>query len=308
MTDPFDRRRGAVPGRPVPIAPGVRRITCGNSSAMTFEGTQTYLIGTGEVAVIDPGPADPGHAAAIRDALGPSERITRILVSHSHADHSPGARLLAEATGAPVLAFGGHGAGMSATMRRLADEGAAIGGGEGADHAFQPDRALAEGDRVEGAGWSLAVLHTPGHLSNHLCFALEGSGVVFTGDTVMGWATTLVSPPEGDMAQFMASLRRLSARRDRLFLPGHGNPVADPGRMLRWQIDHREQRFRQIVEALQTGPADPAALAARIYTDLDPGLLPAAARNVLASLIALAEEGRVEAPGGLSAQAEFRLR
>lgn len=295
-----------MPGRVETVAPGIRRITCANPSAMTFEGTQSYLVGDGaEVAVIDPGPDDAAHLEAIAGALRPGERIGRILVTHSHRDHSPGAGRLAAMTGAPVAGLA-HGAGMSETMRRLRGEGALVGGGEGADAAFEPEIALAEGDRIEGVGWSLGVLHLPGHLSNHLAFAL--GDVVFTGDTVMGWATTLVSPPEGDMGQFMATLGRLGARSDRLFLPGHGHPVADPAAMVRWQIAHREERFRQILAALAAGPADAATLAARIYTELEPALLPAAARNVLASLIALAEAGRVTAPAGIAAGASFRLR
>lgn len=283
----------------------MRRIGCDNPSAMTFTGTQSYIVGRGEVAVIDPGPERPAHLDALLAALGPGERVARIVVTHSHADHSTGARALSLWTGAPVAAFGPHGSGMSESMRALGREGAAIGGGEGGDHAFVPDEALDDGDVFEGPDWALEVLHTPGHLSNHVSLALRGTGVLFTGDTVMGWATTLVSPPEGDMEQFMATLRRLEARADRLYLPGHGNPVEDPATMVRWQIAHREERFAQIMEALGAGPADAATLARRIYRDVDPRLLPAAARNVLASLIALAGQGRVRALAELSAETRF---
>lgn len=309
MSDPFDHSRDHLPGRVDDVAPGVRRVTCGNPSAMTFTGTQSYIVGQGRVAVIDPGPDDDGHLDALEAALSPGERIARIVVTHSHRDHSPGARVLAARTGAPVVGFGPHGAGMSATMRRLADAGLAGGvggGGEGADPDFAPEIEVGDGDRIEWAGWALRVLHTPGHLSNHISLALEGSGAVFTGDTVMGWATTLVSPPEGDMGQFMASLALLATRDDRLYLPGHGNPVTDPAGMVRWQIAHREERFRQVLEALETGPADAAALASRIYTEVDPVLLPAAVRNVLASLIALAEDGRVRSDGKVAASTRFR--
>ncbi|MGR3715764.1 MAG: MBL fold metallo-hydrolase, partial [Thermohalobaculum sp.] len=231
-------------------------------------------------------------------------------------DHSRGARAVAEATGAPVHAFGPHGAGLSETMRRLKADRVALGGGEGGDGGFRPDHAMTEGETVgigpgagAGAGgWALTALHTPGHLSNHICLALEGTGILFTGDTVMGWATTLVSPPEGDMAVFMATLRRLGRRPgDRLYLPGHGHPVTDPAAMLGFQIAHREERMVQILAELAAGSADAGELARAIYTDVDPALLPAARRNVLATLIGLLDEGRVAVRGPLSAVAAFEL-
>jgi hydroxyacylglutathione hydrolase len=308
VKDPFDRNPEARYGVAEQVAPGVRRVTCRNPSAMTFSGTRSYLVGRGEVALIDPGPENRDHLAAIAAALEPGERITHILVTHSHVDHSPGARAVAEATGAPVHAFGGHGAGLSETMRRLKADGVALGGGEGGDGAFQPDHEMTEGETIGARGWALTALHTPGHLSNHICLVLEGTGVLFSGDTVMGWATTLVSPPEGDMAAFMASLRRLAGRnQDRLYLPGHGHPVADPAAMLAFQIAHREARIDQILAALATGSADAGALARAIYTDVDPVLLPAARRNVLATLIGLLDEGRVSVRGSLSAAAVFEL-
>ena len=307
MADPLDRRQGPPPGRVLQVAPGVRRLGCDNPSPMTFTGTQTYLVGRGDVAVIDPGPADPAHLDRLMATLEPHERVAWIVVTHSHLDHSPGARALKDLTGAPIAGFGPHGSGMTATMRRLAGEGPALGGGEGADVAFEPDERVLDGSAIEGAGWRLEVLHTPGHLSNHISLALAGSGVLFTGDTVMGWATTVVSPPEGDMGQFMATLDRLARRDDRLYLPGHGQPVTEPAAMVRWQIAHREKRFEQILDALRAGPADPARLAGRIYTGLDPRLLPAASRTVLASLIALAEAGRVRTPEDPGASAHFEL-
>lgn len=319
MQEPFDRdptvRYGVAEEMAPEGAPRIRRVTARNPSRMTFTGTRSYLVGEGEVALIDPGPADSAHHAAIRAALGRGDRIAHILVTHTHVDHSPGARSVAGATGAPVHGFGPHGAGMSETMRRLAADGAELGGGEGADHAFRPDHAMAEGATLEAGDWALTALHTPGHLSNHLCFALEsrgedtdtGTGTLFTGDTVMGWATTLVSPPEGDMAAFMATLSRLAAREDRLYLPGHGHPVTDPKGMLAWQITHREERRMQVLDALDAGPADAAALARAIYTELDPALLPAARRNVLATLLWLMDEGRVRPRGPVSVGTAFEL-
>jgi glyoxylase-like metal-dependent hydrolase (beta-lactamase superfamily II) len=313
--DPFDRNPSVQYGVAEEVAPGIRRVTARNPSPFTFTGTRSYLVGGagrgGEVALIDPGPDDPAHVGAILEALAPGERIAQVLVTHSHRDHTGAVPAIVAATGAPVAAYGPHGAGVSETMRRLAASGAALGGGEGADAGFAPDRVLADGEPVDGPGWRLVALHTPGHLSNHLCFALEApgevAGIVFTGDTVMGFATTLVSPPEGDMAAFMASLERLRARDDRLYLPGHGHPVQDPQAMVAWQIRHRRERFDQILAALGRGPSDAAGLARAIYTDVDPALLPAAERNVLASLIGLADQGRVACDGPVAADAVFRL-
>ena len=308
MGDPFDTRRVARYGRAEEVAPGVRRITCRNPSPMTFTGTQSYIVGSGRVAVIDPGPDDPEHLAAIRDALAPSEEIAAILITHTHRDHSPGASALAAATGAELFAFGVHGSGMRPEMRALAEAGVELGGGEGADHAFRPDRTLAEGETVAGPDWTLAALRTPGHLSNHLAFALEGTGVVFTGDAVMGWATTMVSPPEGDMTDQMATLRRLALRGDdRLYLPGHGHGVDRPHRLIAHLLHHRQAREAAVLDALRTrGAADAATLAADVYRDTDPRLLPAAARNVLAMLIGLQSEGRVACEGVPGPAAFFR--
>ncbi|GMG82540.1 MBL fold metallo-hydrolase [Paralimibaculum aggregatum] len=288
---------------PVEVAPGVRRITCGNPSPMTAEGTQSYLVGRREVLLIDPGPEDAAHRAALLAALG-TGRLAAILVTHSHRDHSAGAPALAAATGAPVLAFGPHGAGMSETMRRLAARGG-LGGGEGADEGFAPDRLLADGDEVATGEARLSALHTPGHISNHLCFALEGEGVLFTGDTAMGWSSTLVSPPEGDMAALMASLQRLAARDDRLYLPGHGGAVTDPRRLVAEQIAHREARAAAIRAALAEGPASAADLTPRIYADTPLGLHPAAMRNLLATLIWRAEAGELRALGEIGPDCRF---
>lgn len=298
--DPFRTDHAPVIGGVEDVAPGVRAVTAGNGGPMTFTGTRSYIVGQGEVALIDPGPADRAHHAAILGALGPGERIAAVFVTHSHADHSP----LAAAFGAPVHAFGPHGAGLRPGLAAL---GPALGGGEGADAAFAPDRILQDDSTVEGAGWALTALHTPGHLSNHLSFVLEGTGIVFTGDHVMGWATTLISPPDGDLTAFMASLRRMAMRDDHRYLPGHGAPVEDPRAVLTHILAHRAGREAQIRAALADGPATPAALTARIYAGLDPRLHGAAARNVLAHLIDLCERGIVSAPGGIAADARFAL-
>ncbi|MEL6319016.1 MAG: MBL fold metallo-hydrolase [Pseudomonadota bacterium] len=314
--------------RPAPVAPGVRRMTAPNPSPMTAAGTNAYLIGGRRAVLIDPGPDDPAWRAQLLAALGPEVELVAILVTHSHRDHSPGAAPISAETGAPTLAFGPHGAGQSATMARLAAEGGAeaLGGGEGADRAFSPDRRLSDGEvAVEEDGFRLTALHTPGHLGNHLSFALEidaggaGAGrgegrtdrILFSGDHVMGWATSLVSPPDGDMGAFMASLDRLATRQagrqaDRIYLPGHGDPVADPSARVAELIAHRRAREAQVLAALAEGPATAAALAARIYREVDPRLLPMAARNVLSHLIDLTERGLAAPDGEPSAAAAFR--
>ena len=242
--------------------------------------------------MLDPCPADPPHLAAIRRAVS-DERITRILVSHTHRDHSPGAAPLAAATGAETLGFGPHMTPPEA-------------GGEGADHEFRPDRRLADGAVVEGTGWRLTALHTPGHCANHLCFALDAEawmappGILFSADHVMSWSTSIVSPPDGDMADYMRSLRRVAARGDGLLLPGHGPAHDAPGPFLTALIAHREEREARVLEALRAvgGPATASALVPAVYgAALDPKLAPAAARSLLAHLVKLAGEGLAVAEG-----------
>ncbi|MDJ0388344.1 MBL fold metallo-hydrolase [Roseomonas sp. E05] len=256
----------------------LRRIRCGNPGPFTFLGTNTYLVGEGEVAVLDPGPEDAAHREAILAALA-GERIGQIVVTHTHRDHSPGAAALRAQSGAPTYGFGPHQTPPGEELR-------------GGDHDFIPDRILADGAALEGAGWRLVALHTPGHCANHLCFALEGSGVLFSGDHVMSWSTSVVSPPDGDMAAYMAGLARLAARGDRLFLPGHGAPLPDPAPFTRALLAHREARETTLREALrQHGPASVEALVLRLYSPIDPRLLPAAGRSLLAHLLKLEAEG-----------------
>jgi glyoxylase-like metal-dependent hydrolase (beta-lactamase superfamily II) len=291
-----------VPGKPDELLPGVRRVVAPNPSPMTFRGTNSYLVGTRGLAVIDPGPDMDAHLDALLASVGPDQHISHILVTHAHLDHSPLARRLSDVTGAPVFAFGDAKAGRSAVMTRLA-EGGLVGGGEGVDTAFAPDHRLADGDTVTGDGWTLEALHTPGHMANHLSFALDGT--LFSGDLVMGWATSLVSPPDGDLTAFMTSLRGLAERPWSRFLPGHGDAVSQPAARIADLLSHREGRETSILAALSDGPATATELASRIYVETPPPLLPAATRNVLAHLIDLVERSAVRPVGELRAEARF---
>ncbi|MFV2002316.1 MAG: MBL fold metallo-hydrolase [Paracoccaceae bacterium] len=284
---------------------GVRRVLADNGSPMTDWGTNTYLLGEGRVAVIDPGPDDPAHLRAIIAALARGERISHIFVTHAHRDHSALARPLALATGAPVLAFGDALAGRSAAINALAADGLA-GGGEGIDRSFCPDETLSDGQTVTCPGWSLSCLHTPGHMANHMCFA--SGDAVFTGDHVMGWASTLISPPDGDLGAFMRSCRRLAERADRVYYPGHGAPVSEPAGRIRWLMQHRRRGAQQILSALGEGLHDIDAIAAHIYHDVPGALLPAASRNVFAHLIDLVEQSRVKAVPHAALQARYFLK
>ena len=282
---------------------GIERVLAPNPSPMTYWGTNSYLLGETSVAVIDPGPASKAHLDNLVASIG-GRKVSHILVTHSHIDHSPAARPLAEITGAPVLAFGNSAAGRSPTMDRLSTQGLA-GGGEGVDPDFAPDILLADGDLVEGDEWRLEVFHTPGHFGNHLC--LKHGDDLFSGDHVMGWASSLVSPPDGDLTDFMASTRRLTEIGAARALPGHGHPVDNLDARLRWLIDHRLSREAQILAALASGPATCRALTVAIYTDVAPALLPAAARNVFAHLVDLTGRGFVLATPQLSVNATFSM-
>lgn len=301
MQDPDPSFRPVI-GQPEWIAPGLRRIVAPNPSPMTFRGTNTYILGTAGLAVIDPGPEDAAHLQAILAACTGGQTITHILVTHAHLDHSPLARALSQATGASVLAFGDATAGQSAVMRHLA-QGGAMGGGEGVDAGFVPDHCLDDGAVIQGDGWMLRALHTPGHFGNHL--ALAWNDTLFCGDLVMGWATSLVSPPDGDLTDFMASCRRLASGAWSAFYPGHGDIIADPHARLDWLITHRMTREAAILTALSEGPATAQTLAERVYTDTPKALMPAAARNVLSHLIDLYGKSRVESKGTLTATSTF---
>ncbi|KUJ81941.1 MBL fold metallo-hydrolase [Ruegeria profundi] len=297
--DDFNPPTGAV----IDLAPGLRRILAPNPSPMTYRGTNTYLLGATELAAIDPGPLNESHLSAILDAVQPGQRISHIIVTHSHLDHSPLARPLADRTGAPVLAFGGPDAGRSEVMAGLAQNGLA-GGGEGIDTAFRPDIELSDGALISGEGWQLEVIHTPGHLGNHI--ALGWGDICFTGDHVMGWASSLVSPPDGDLTDFMTACHRLRSRDWSVFHAGHGAPITEPGARLDWLINRRLTREAQILSALEDHPGTARDLAQRIYVETPAALLPAAERNVFAHLIDLLGKHQVSAQGQLSVNVEFK--
>lgn len=293
---PFRREMRFEYGVAEPVTPLIRRIVAHNPGPFTYIGTGTYIVGHGRVAVIDPGPALASHVEALLAALA-GETVSHILVTHTHLDHSPAAAAIKAATGAPTYGFGPHGGGEA--------------GGpvveEGGDRDFVPDIVLREGDTAEGPGWRLEAVETPGHTSNHLCFALPEERVLFSGDHVMGWSTSVVAPPDGDMRAYLASLEKLLARDDAAFWPTHGPAIEEPKRHVAAFIAHRRARSEAILRRLAAGDETIPALVAAIYRGLDPRLVPAAGRSVLAHLVMLVEDGMVESDGLPGPQARFRL-
>ena len=281
----------------VDVSPTIRRIVAQNPGPFTFKGTGTYVVGHGKVAVIDPGPDLPAHVDALLEALD-GEEITHQLITHTHKDHSPAAQRLQQRTGASTYGFGPHGAGKY-------EKGIEV--EEGGDPDFTPDHALIHGDRVVGDGWSLDCVHTPGHTSNHLCYAYREENALFTGDHVMGWSTTVVSPPDGDMREYLDSLRHLSARNDQIYYPTHGAPIENPGPFVRGLIAHRKMRERQIISVLEAGENTIRDMVPGMYKGLDPILIPAAQRSVFAHVIDLAEQGKVVSEGDLAIGSRLRL-
>lgn len=276
-----------APGLAQQLHPLVRRLLAPNPSAFTYSGTQTYLVGRGEVAIIDPGPDLDGHIEAILAATA-GERIVAILCTHTHRDHSPAAKAVKAASGAEIV---------GCAPLALDDDGprsdAAF------DTGYSPDRVLADGERVAGKGWTLEAVATPGHTSNHLCFALAEAQALFTGDHVMGWATTVISPPDGDMAAYMASLDLLMRReQDMVYYPAHGEPVQSPQRFVRGLAGHRKQREGQILRLLREAARPIPAMVEKMYVGVDHRLHGAAGRSVLAHLIDLKARGMVAEDDG----------
>ena len=295
MSIPFRYEYDLEYGTLQQVAPQIRRITARNPSAFTFHGTGTYIVGQGKVAVIDPGPDSEEHIAALIRGLG-DEEVTHILITHTHMDHSPGTRLLQQHTGARSYGYGPHGAGKISAGVPIE---------EGGDMAFVPDVEVRSGDIIEGEDWHLECVYTPGHTSNHMCFQLLEEKALFTGDHVMGWSTSVIGPPDGDMTQYMDSLALLLDRDDRVYWPTHGTCIPEPKPYVRAFIEHRLQRERQILECLGKGLNRIEAMVPVMYRDTDKALYPAAASSVFAAMMRLLDQDRVL--GERDLRAEFRL-
>jgi glyoxylase-like metal-dependent hydrolase (beta-lactamase superfamily II) len=294
---PYRRDIAFEYGRLEAVAPGVRRIVARNPGPFTFKGTDTYVVGEGEVAVIDPGPDLAEHISALEASLA-DEQVTHILVTHTHRDHSPAAKALQEATGAPTYGFGPHAGG------KRGEPGIE----EGGDWNFVPDIVVKDGEGIAGGKWRFEAVHTPGHTSNHLCFALPDAGILFSGDHVMGWSTSVIAPPDGEMAAYMASLDKLQGRHDAVYWPTHGPAIVEPKRHVRAFIAHRREREAGIVDCLKAGCETVDAMVGRLYVGLNPALRPAAGRSVLAHLIDLIARDIVACDGPASVEAHYRLR
>ena len=295
----FNRNAEVDYGVAEDIAPGVRRIVANNPGPYTFLGTNTYLVGTEEIAVVDPGPVDETHLDAIARATR-GQRISHILITHSHRDHCDGALPLQQRLGGEIVAYGPTGTARGAVAPGLGDGFV--------DAAFRPDRPAADGDTIKGRGFALDVLHMPGHAPDHLCFALIGERTVFTGDHVMGWNTTVIAPPEGSMAAFLDSLQRLAQRHDKVFFPGHGGRIQTPRRVVRAYMTHRLWREQTILACVDEGVNTIPHIVARLYGGLDATLKVAAALSVLAHLEFLKERGIVTAEGATEGLSAFYLR
>lgn len=294
---PFRRDIEFEYGRLEPVAPGLRRIVARNPGPFTFRGTGTYVVGEGQVAVIDPGPDLPEHVEALLMDLA-GEEVTHILVTHTHRDHSPAAAAVKAATGAPTYGFGPHAGG------RRGEAGVE----EGGDWDFVPDIVVKDGDEIVGPGWRFEAIHTPGHTSNHLCFALPDSGILFSGDHVMGWSTSVIAPPDGDMAAYMASLDKLLARSDAMYWPTHGPAITEPQRHVRAFVAHRREREAGVIDCLKSGVESVDGIVGRLYAGLNPSLYRAAGRSVLAHLIDLIGRDIVVCDGAVTVDAHYRLR
>jgi len=287
---PFRRELEFEYGRADRVGPRIRRVIAENPSPFTLYGTGTYILGNGEVAVIDPGPADPQHIRATLDATR-GETITHILITHTHTDHSPGAALLKNKVDAPTYAYGPHGAGKL-------EEGVPV--EEGGDMDFEPDHLIRHGDVIEGGDWSVECVYTPGHTSNHMCFQLREDKALFTGDHIMGWSTSIISPPDGDMAAYMASLELLLERDDEVYWPTHGPKIEKPEQIVRAFIEHRREREGQILRCVDKGVHHIRDMVPMMYTGTPEFMYPAAARSVLAAVEYLVSKGELTSDGPVS--------
>jgi glyoxylase-like metal-dependent hydrolase (beta-lactamase superfamily II) len=292
---PYVREIDIDYGRCDVVSPLIRRVTANNPGPFTFRGTGTYIVGHGEVAVIDPGPVLPEPHAAILAAI-PGERVSHIVVTHHHLDHSPLARPLADITGAPVYG--------RAVARPIQDDEVPLEAGY--DH-FTPDVEVSDGAVVSGPGWSLEAIPTPGHTSNHICYALAEENALFSGDHIMGWSTTVITPPDGDMTDYLASLERVRARNFQTLWPTHGPPITEVAPFIDAYIAHRHDRERQILDMLSGGEKTIAEMVPAAYAAVDQRLWPAAARSMHAAVIALVKAGRVTCDGEPQLGSRYRL-
>lgn len=280
--------------------PGIRRVIARNPSEFTLYGTNTFILGeSGPLAIVDPGPASQEHVDAVLNAVDGAE-VSHIFVTHTHRDHSPAADILAAETGAATCGYGPH-----PTGRKEDGGGAPV--EDGPDLTFVPQHRLADGETVAGPDWEIEAVHTPGHMSNHMCYALAGRGILFSGDHVMAWATSVISPPDGCLLSYMNSLNKVLGRPEAIFLPSHGPAIEDPETVVAAHIAHRDARTRQILDKLAQGPAKIPEIVEAIYEELDPRLIQAARLSVLAHLIYLRKEGLVAAQGPDDWQADWRL-
>jgi glyoxylase-like metal-dependent hydrolase (beta-lactamase superfamily II) len=297
---PYDKKFELVPGLVDEPMPGVRRILCNNPSPFTFRGTVSYIVGRGKVAIVDPGPGDPAHNAALLEAVR-GETVTHIFVTHTHRDHSPGVPAIKQATGATVMAEGPH-----RVSRPLhVGDGPRLESSNDTD--FRPDRVLADGEVVQGAGWTIEAITTPGHTANHMAFAFREANIVFSGDHVMAWSTPVVSPPDGSMGDYMASLQKLAKRTEPVYFPGHGGAVNNAPRLVAAYILHRKAREASILNRLGQGETDIPNIVGSIYANLDPRLVKAAGMSVLAHLEDLVARGEAATNGPPSIQGRYRL-
>lgn len=296
----FNRDMEFAYGEPAEVAPGVLRIVANNPGPYTFKGTNTYLVGERELCVIDPGPDDPGHRAAILAAAG-NRPITHIVLTHTHRDHCDGLPALQQATGAVTCGFGGVAITLEESRAREVRRSFV-------DQSFEPDLKLVEGSVVTGTGWRLTALHTPGHAPDHLCLALDGSsGIMFSGDHVMGWNTSVIAPPEGRMSDYLGALERLQSRNDTVYLPGHGERILQPQRVVKAYIVHRKMREQAILDCLRDGASTIESIVCRVYRGISAGLVAAASLSVLAHLEHLVARGLVSCDGHPSLKSSFAI-
>jgi glyoxylase-like metal-dependent hydrolase (beta-lactamase superfamily II) len=297
---PFNKTLDLAPDTVDEPVPGVRRVMANNPGPFTFKGTLSYIVGRGKVAIVDPGPDDAAHIGALLDAVG-GETVTHIFVTHTHRDHSPAVPAIKAATGATVYAEGPH---RAARPLHIGEHNPLDSSG---DRDFRPDVQLKDGEVVEGDGWAIEAVTTPGHTANHMAFALKDRGILFAGDHVMGWATSIVAPPDGAMSDYMASLDKLARRGENLYFSGHGPAIPDAKRFVNYYILHRKAREASILHRLGKGAADIPSIVRAIYIGIDPRLTGAAGLSVLAHMEDRVARGLVETDGAPAIDGVYRL-